>query len=221
MSTTVDGKTTTKIVTTEESASLADEFSERLTFPEMSSRAALNFDEGRPGQSQRVMRPAGGGASAGTSAAKPISVGEFEKQCLEAHNRYRAKHGVPAVKLSKQLCSYAGQWANKLAAEDKFQHRSEHKYGENIYCKWSSDPNVQVTGAEAVDSWYSEIKDHSFGVEPRSLKSGHFTQVIWKDCKEIGAAFAKSKGGKVLVVANYDPPGNMMGKFASNVPPPK
>ena len=28
------------------------------------------------------------------------------------------------------------------------------------------------TGAEAVESWYSEIKDHVFGREPKSMATG-------------------------------------------------
>ncbi|XP_077503721.1 uncharacterized protein LOC144114110 [Amblyomma americanum] len=34
---------------------------------------------------------------------------------------------------------------------------------------WSSDPTKEVTGREAVDSWYSEIQQHQLGCEPRSL----------------------------------------------------
>lgn len=67
---------------------------------------------------------------------------------------------------------------------------------------------------------YEEIKLHTFGVEPKNLNSGHFTQVVWKESKELGVAFAKN-GGKVIVVANYSPPGNFIGHFAENVPPPR
>ena len=35
-------------------------------------------------------------------------------------------------------------------------HRSEQKYGENIFSSWSSRPGVVVGGA-AVDSWYEEV----------------------------------------------------------------
>lgn len=158
---------------------------------------------------------------ASTSNAKPVSAAEFEKNCLAAHNEYRKKHGVSPLKLSKALSEYAKEWVTKLAKADKFEHRSEHKYGENIFMKWTSDPNYQLMGSEAVDSWYSEIKDHTFGQEPRSLASGHFTQVIWKESKEMGVATAKSTSGKLIVVANYDPPGNFVGTFAANVPPLK
>ncbi|GIX76097.1 golgi-associated plant pathogenesis-related protein 1 [Caerostris extrusa] len=129
--------------------------------------------------------------------------------------------GVDTPTLVVLICAYAREWANHLAAVDSFKHRTERKYGENIFMKWSSDPNHVVSGDAAVESWYSEIKDHTFGQEPRSLKSGHFTQVIWKDSKRMGVAWAKSKTGKILVVANYEPAGNFVGRFTENVPPPK
>uniref|UniRef100_T1II05 Cysteine-rich venom protein n=1 Tax=Strigamia maritima TaxID=126957 RepID=T1II05_STRMM len=100
----------------------------------------------------------------------PDDKNEKEKS-KKTHNSYRAKHGVPPLTLSKELCKYASEWAVKLAKEDKFQHRTDHKYGENIYMKWSSDPNYDIDGQDPVDDWYAEIKDHVFGKEPNSLKS--------------------------------------------------
>merc|ERR1712079_167404 len=40
----------------------------------------------------------------------------------------------------------------------------------------------------AVDMWYSEIKDYTFGTEPSQggPVTGHFTQVVWKGSTEVG-----------------------------------
>jgi hypothetical protein len=51
------------------------------------------------------------------------------------------------------------------------------------------------------------------------LIAGHFSQVVWRDSKELGVAVAKSRTGQIFVVANYSPPGNFIGSFAENVPP--
>lgn len=51
--------------------------------------------------------------------------------------------------------------------------------------------------------------------------TGHFTQVVWKETKEVGFGKAKSGGGRVFVVGSYRPAGNMVGSFKDNVPPPK
>jgi len=145
---------------------------------------------------------------------------DFEKQALEAHNAYRKRHGVKALKFSKKLTAYAQEWADKLAREDRFEHRQNNTYGENLYSSWSSNPKAKINGNTPVDSWYSEVKKHDFTGEPRTTGSGHFTQVVWKGSKELGIAQAKSKSNKIIVVANYDPPGNFVGRYRENVAPP-
>lgn len=98
-------------------------------------------------------------------------------------------------------------------------HRNNSPYGENIFCSWSTIPNTVVKGWEPVEHWYSENVNHSYGKEPSTLKTGHFTQVVWKDSRELGVGMAKNRTGQIFVVANYDPPGNFIGSFTENVPP--
>lgn len=69
--------------------------------------------------------------------------------------------------------------------------------------------------------WYNEIEDYTFTPTPAyNPKCGHFTQVVWKDSKEIGAGRAKSKNGTVYIVCRYSPAGNNMNKFADNINAP-
>ncbi|XP_046397298.1 uncharacterized protein LOC124164140 isoform X2 [Ischnura elegans] len=143
----------------------------------------------------------------------------FEQDCLRAHNEFRQKHGVPPLKLNKKICKFSEEWAKRLAARGHIEHRVNCEYGENIFLIWSTNPDFKVTGREPVENWYSEIKEHTFGQEPTNLKSGHFTQVVWKDSAELGVAMAKSRKGQVFVVANYYPPGNYIGSYVDNVLP--
>jgi uncharacterized protein YkwD len=160
--------------------------------------------------------------SANEPSSKPTDDDkEFAEECLKWHNYYREKHGVKPLKLSSKLNEYAKEWATQIAKRDIMEHRPHNIYGENIFMKWSSNPSFKIAGRDPVDNWYAEIKDHVFGKEPTSLKSGHFTQVIWKGSEELGVAKARTSTGKILVVANYSPAGNMMGDFAANVPPAK
>merc|ERR1712168_545392 len=95
----------------------------------------------------------------------PVDVDKFRQDSLTAHNSYRAKHGVAALKLSSELNALAQEWADHLIAEGTFEHRPNNNAGENIYM--SSGRTAQDQAQGAVDSWYSEIKDYTFGQEPR------------------------------------------------------
>ena len=54
---------------------------------------------------------------------------------------------------------------------------------------------------------------------------GHFTQIVWKNTKEVGCATVKcdslaNSGGSVrpyFTVCNYSPPGNYGGQYGANV----
>ncbi|XP_035684238.1 uncharacterized protein LOC118421183 [Branchiostoma floridae] len=144
---------------------------------------------------------------------------EFEKDCLAAHNDYRAKHGVSPLKLSKSLTKHAQKWAEHLVKCSSFQHSGNHDYGENIGMKWSSN-NEAVSGASIAEMWYSEIEKYDFRKGGHQPGTGHFTQVVWKGSQEFGVGVATDGRGKTIVVGNYYPPGNMLGDFDDNVLPP-
>ncbi|XP_059615872.1 uncharacterized protein LOC132261217 isoform X2 [Phlebotomus argentipes] len=145
---------------------------------------------------------------------------DFEVECLKAHNEFRARHSVPPLRLNKKLCRHAEEWAKIIAARGTPVHRNNSPYGENIFCAWSSGGGgVSVNGRDPVENWYAEVAHHGFHREPATLKTGHFTQVVWQDSRDLGVGQAKNRSGQVFVVANYDPPGNFIGSFAENVPP--
>ncbi|XP_046385185.1 repressed by EFG1 protein 1-like [Ischnura elegans] len=156
-----------------------------------------------------------GNAGAGGSVDE-----EFAKEGLRHHNEYRRKHGVPDLKLSSELNNFSKKWAKVLAKKEVMEHRPNNDYGENIYFIYSPNVSWKTVAEKACKSWYDEIKDHDYSSE-RMGRSGHFTQMIWKSSVELGFSMEKSKSGKIFVVANYNPPGNMVGKFSDNVPPPK
>merc|ERR1711971_194480 len=47
----------------------------------------------------------------------PVDLDKFRQDSLAAHNSYRAKHGVAALKISAELNALAQEWAEKLIAE--------------------------------------------------------------------------------------------------------
>merc|ERR1712004_692223 len=63
----------------------------------------------------------------------PVDLDKFRQDSLAAHNTYRAKHGVAALKISAELNALAQEWAEHLIATGTFEHRPNNKNGENIY----------------------------------------------------------------------------------------
>lgn len=47
--------------------------------------------------------------------------------------------------------------------------------------------------------------------------SGHFTQMVWKGSREFGIGKAITRDGKVIIVGQYRPPGNVIDHFEGNV----
>lgn len=158
---------------------------------------------------QPIVTNSSGGGGGGSSSTP------FDAAVLEEHNRLRAKHSAAPLTLDPAISQYAQEWANNIASRNVMQHRSNNRYGENIYACFGK---TNLTGQEVVHSWYNEIKDYRFGESNPSNfgKVGHFTQVVWKNSKRLGVGMAKN-GNNVYVVCNYDPPGNFGGQYPANV----
>ena len=62
-------------------------------------------------------------------------------------------------------------------------------------------------------SSFSNSQVHFFHIHV----SGHFTQMVWKSSQKVGIGTATTKDGKMIIVANYKPPGNIIGEFKDNV----
>ena len=141
---------------------------------------------------------------------------DFELEALKLHNKYRELHHSPPLNLNKDLCKIAKNYSEKLAQNFKKIEYSFGRYkgkdmGENIFMH----NGIDVSAEMVVDNWYNESKNHDF---KKDYQKGteHFTQMVWKDTKEVGFGIA-NKGNKCFVVANYYPPGNFLGLYNKNV----
>ena len=68
----------------------------------------------------------------------------------------------------------------------------------------------------------TDLRSLSYRVLSDAKKINCF-QVVWKNSKRIGAAYATGNDGSVVVVIRYSPPGNYVGEaqFRNNVFPAK
>jgi pathogenesis-related protein 1 len=137
---------------------------------------------------------------------------------LDFHNKVRNDVGSPPLEWSSELSAYAQAWADHLAKDKcKMQHRPhdgkwKQIHGENIF--WGSSTSFNATNAS--EDWYSEIKDYKHGPLNNSnwFKTGHYTQMVWKNTTKVGLGQATCPTGAIIIVGNYDPPGNYLGQKA-------
>jgi len=142
------------------------------------------------------------------------------RAALDAHNRYRARHGAAPLQWDRRLEEAAYRWASRC---DFTHDKSGTGQGENLYV--SGDLNEDSLMAPATKSWYDEVKLYNYNNPGFSMATGHFTQVVWKGTTHVGcAAYACRNGVKnfnwprgTMVVCRYSPPGNVQGRFKQNV----
>lgn len=67
--------------------------------------------------------------------------------------------------------------------------------------------------ADAVAMWEQERSVYDGGRidESNVYACGHYTQLVWRSTKRVGCAKVIC-AGNVIIVCNYDPPGNFLGQ---------
>ncbi|KAK4177309.1 CAP domain-containing protein [Triangularia setosa] len=183
-----------------------------------------------------------------TPAPAPVKVetpavsDDYQKAVLESHNVHRFNHSAGALEWGQQ---YADS-AKVLAERCKFEHDTSINgggYGQNLAMWASSGQVAKVNRAGAAaraisNGWYNNELElfpaSEYGrADPsaqaqRTFKDwGHFTQVVWKDSKQVGCFTALCPAGTIVgnmeslyTVCNYFPVGNMGGAYGKNVLPP-
>ena len=168
------------------------------------------------------------GCTGTTGTAGTASTGAvgnlFNPQALvTAHNKWRAKVGVPGLRWSATLAQSSHSWANTLKRRCMIKHSHTQPYGENIYyagplSKTSSSRGTesspqQISSEKVVDSWGEEKKwyNHRYN-SCHGGECGHYTQVVWKDTAEVGCGMAYCNNDAQLWVCQYKKAGNLRGQ---------
>jgi pathogenesis-related protein 1 len=154
-----------------------------------------------------------------TDVAHEVALPPDPAAFLTAHNQWRAQVGVPSLQWSANLAGRAQQWADHLAASGcASRHSGNMQYGENIFfvspVRWSngSAELQQVTPQQVVDDWGRESEAYDYASNSCSNICGHYTQLVWRDSKEVGCGHAACLDKGQIWVCNYYPAGNVDGE---------
>ena len=137
---------------------------------------------------------------------------------LASHNEERARLRLPPLKWNRHLEREAAEWATQLGHLGRLQHASRavrNGTGENLWMGTAGYWDVETM----VGMFIEERRHYRHGNFPDISHTGnwsdvgHYTQVIWRDTKEVGCALVTTRGNDVLV-CRYWPAGNVWGAKA-------
>ena len=145
----------------------------------------------------------------------------FLEDLLNSNNDFRSKHGASSLTLNPSLIMKANDYAMFIANNDPLQNYDIEYLGEKCGKNICITNNANYNGKEICSIWYNEIKEYNFSnVKKNDMKKvKNFTQLIWKETREVGYGWAQDSQGNICVVAIYFPPGNIKGRYKENVLP--
>lgn len=134
------------------------------------------------------------------------------QDALDYHNTRRHEVGSPQLQWSVELAAVAQHWADQLATKQKcgLMHKPDNPFGENLF----GGSGAAWTAKDASEAWYSEIKDYQYAVlnDNNWYATGHYTQMVWNTTTRLGMGVARCANGAMVIAAEYDPPGNIIGR---------
>jgi pathogenesis-related protein 1 len=129
------------------------------------------------------------------------------RHMLAVHNSVRARVGLAPLSWSDPLAARAQDWADRLLARKRFEHRPDSAYGENLF----EISGANASPAQVVNVWAGESRNYDYNSNRCRGVCGHYTQIVWGGTKEVGCAVARG-GGREVWICDYDPPGNWIGR---------
>ena len=157
-------------------------------------------------------------ATAGADAQRRAAANPFAEQLLARHNMERDRKGAPRLAWSRKLAQEAQGWADRLAIENTMRHAdytARGGAGENLWMGSAGyyGPDRMIGAFVGEKQHYVHAAFPKVSRTGRWQDVGHYTQVVWRDTKEVGCAIARGQKDDFLV-CRYWPAGNWMGEVA-------
>ncbi len=152
------------------------------------------------------------------AAVSPLTQGSLgrldqpEIRILASHNRERAALGVGPLQWDEKLARDAASWGEHLVRLGYLVH-SDVSQGENLWAGTRGYYSIEAM----VGLWADEKKHYKPGIFPANSKTGdladvgHYTQLVWRDTRNVGCAITHGAQDDFLV-CRYSGPGNVIGE---------
>jgi len=134
---------------------------------------------------------------------------------LKIHNDIRQKNKHEKIELNDKLTQIAQKTADNfdILEESNFQIENYNNKPLGINYEKFNDDNLKIK--DICEKWIMEgnkkqIKNFS--------KIKHFTQIVWKNTKEIGIGYSELNNKEKILVILYYPAGNIFEEFNENIP---
>ena len=146
---------------------------------------------------------------------KKMNLKDIFNEVYKKYNIIRKKYRNQELKLNNDLTKLAQKFADNFDLLEETNYPIEKYKGENVginYEKFNEDINYIIN---ICDKW---IKEKELMIKKiYSSKTKHFTQIIWKNTKEIGFGYSKLNNGQNIFVVYYYPAGNIFSEFKENI----
>lgn len=130
----------------------------------------------------------------------------WQREMVDLHNQLRRRHDLHSLQWSDELAGKAQRWAETLLESGQLRH-DPSRHGQNIFAMSGRPADVNFV----FRAWASEASDYDYSRNTCSATCGHYTQIVWRDTKQIGCGVARGSGREIWV-CDYDPPGNVNGE---------
>ena len=140
----------------------------------------------------------------------------FINQMLKLHNDERKKNNYEELKINGTLNLLASEYSDNLISNPKKVNYTNYMYnglflGENIAYSETKDTK------KIFNTWLKTGNNYETNKNKFSKENAHYTQIIWKNTKEIGISMSyDEETKKYCTVVLYNPPGNTLGSFPEN-----
>ena len=148
---------------------------------------------------------------------KEKNINDIYDDVLKQHNKIREKYKREQLKLNNDLTTLAQKYADNfdLLEESNFHFENGQNQYIGINYKLFDGDISEIN--KICKEWIDEGKGcEENNVIKYSSKTKHFTQIIWKNTKNIGLGYSELNNNKKIFIAFYYPVGNILNEFERN-----